>query len=282
MDDSGEKGRGLHELTINSLCRFPEWGIETNCLLAFRLRSSVRRDKNREEESGGCFCFLFVSRHRPCEKPPVLLCALTHTPPIVQTSAKTDTLKSSHGTGDGKQIASSLTSVCSRVTSDGGRRTPRYEPRYEPVQTARHRCRGRAVNREGGTLNYVELQRAGKRRLWLRGETFGIASVKLKGRSWEVPRTAADNEMCRRHGNVFQSTNDASELQSLATGFLPMLFCLGLEVNTNDLLIKMDGTFMIIRVEHVRELGKCPRSVEACVEVDNKYMNECVCVCVRK
>lgn len=35
---------GLHELTINSLCRFPEWGIETNCLSAIQLHSSAPRD----------------------------------------------------------------------------------------------------------------------------------------------------------------------------------------------------------------------------------------------
>lgn len=42
--------RGLYEWTINSLCRFPEWGIETNCLLAIQLRSSVPRDKMRKKK----------------------------------------------------------------------------------------------------------------------------------------------------------------------------------------------------------------------------------------
>lgn len=47
----------LYELTINSLCRFPEWGIETNCLLAIQLRSSVPPDKKkrkRKEKSDRC------------------------------------------------------------------------------------------------------------------------------------------------------------------------------------------------------------------------------------
>lgn len=70
---------GLHELTINSLCRFPEWGIETNCLLAIQLHSSAPRDKKKKNKKRrkpwlwgwithkACFwniSFLFC-RHRP-------------------------------------------------------------------------------------------------------------------------------------------------------------------------------------------------------------------------
>lgn len=40
----------LYELTINSLCRFPEWGIETNCLWAIQLRSSVPPDKKKRRQ----------------------------------------------------------------------------------------------------------------------------------------------------------------------------------------------------------------------------------------
>lgn len=40
----------LYELTINSLCRFPEWGIETNCLLAIQQRSSVPPDKKKKKK----------------------------------------------------------------------------------------------------------------------------------------------------------------------------------------------------------------------------------------
>lgn len=51
---SSLRGRpwGLYEWTINSLCRFPEWRIETNCLLAIQLRSSVPRDKMKKKS--GC------------------------------------------------------------------------------------------------------------------------------------------------------------------------------------------------------------------------------------
>lgn len=109
---------GLHELTINSLCRFSEWGIETDCLLAIQLRSSVPRDKKKKKKKKRRkqwlwgrithkavfwnISFLFC-RHRPYGKTPIPLCALTHTytPPSevtilkTQTSAKTETLKNS-------------------------------------------------------------------------------------------------------------------------------------------------------------------------------------------
>lgn len=49
---SSHMGRvwGLYELTINSLCRRPESRIETNCLLAIQLRSSVPPDKEKEKK----------------------------------------------------------------------------------------------------------------------------------------------------------------------------------------------------------------------------------------
>lgn len=49
---SSHMGRvwGLYELTINSLCRRPESRIETNCLLAIQLRSSVPPDKEKERK----------------------------------------------------------------------------------------------------------------------------------------------------------------------------------------------------------------------------------------
>lgn len=86
---------GHYELTINSLCWFPEWGIETNCLSAIQLRSSVPPDKKKyknerkkEKEAEavkvnypyGCFwniSFLFC-RHRPYGKTPIHLHALIH------------------------------------------------------------------------------------------------------------------------------------------------------------------------------------------------------------
>lgn len=77
----------LYELTINSLCRFPEWGIETNCLLAIQLHSSVPPDKRKKKEkSEGCDgespirlffknISLLFRRHRP----PYSLYVCTHT-----------------------------------------------------------------------------------------------------------------------------------------------------------------------------------------------------------
>lgn len=104
----------LFELTINSLCRFPEWRIETNCLLAIQLRSSVPPDKKkkRKEKRDGCegelpirlFLkhFLFVLQAQaPWEDPHTLVSAHsdthTHTPLIEVTILKARNLpKLSH------------------------------------------------------------------------------------------------------------------------------------------------------------------------------------------
>lgn len=80
---------GLYELTINSLCRFPEWGIETNCLLAIQLHSSVPPDKKKKRKKRWLwrrithkavfetfpFCFADIG---PMGRPPYM-CVHSHT-----------------------------------------------------------------------------------------------------------------------------------------------------------------------------------------------------------
>lgn len=97
---------GLYELTINSLCRFPEWGIETNCLSAIQLRSSVPADIKKKERSGGCdgklpirlFLkhFLFVLQTQALWEDPHAL-TYTYTPPSELTISRARNLpKQSH------------------------------------------------------------------------------------------------------------------------------------------------------------------------------------------
>lgn len=66
---------GLYELTINSLCRFPEWGIETNCLLAIQACCWTKRKKRwlwrRLTRKAVFETFHFsLCRHKPYGKTP--------------------------------------------------------------------------------------------------------------------------------------------------------------------------------------------------------------------
>lgn len=225
----------LYELTINSLCRSPEWGIETNCLLAIQLRSSVPQDKKRERKSKeesdardgdlpmGLFLkhFLFVWPTQSLWKDPNAMKWPFWKSDICQNRAtlkKWSFTSSSHWelfspwTGERKQIILRLTFVCSCLTSEG-------KKLYLLISVAaeRHAMRQSLQLYRQWSIDVMaepwitkrvpqiiwKSKGLGSEALALQ-RNFWIPSVKLKGGSWALPWTLGDNEMCRQHGKAIE------------------------------------------------------------------------------
>lgn len=80
---SGGRPGGFYELTINRLCWFPEWRIETNCLLLLSC-VQARRDTRFKEEMAELPRRLCVpesseragegKHYKRCSETPVLVC----------------------------------------------------------------------------------------------------------------------------------------------------------------------------------------------------------------